>query len=124
MSEVSSNNSRIAKNTLLLYFRMFITMVVGLFTSRVILDSLGIEDYGIYNVVGGVITMFTFINSAMVSSTQRYLNFELATGNGEKLKSIFNTSLQIHALIAFTIILLGETVGLWFLMNKQAKRAT
>lgn len=97
---------------------MLFTMAVSLFTSRVILQTLGIEDYGIYNVVGGVITMFTFINSAMVSSTQRYLNFELATGNDEKLKSIFNTSLQIHALIALAIILLGETVGLWFVMNK------
>ena len=118
MSDTSANNKRIAKNTLMLYVRMLFTMAVSLFTSRVILQTLGIEDYGIYNVVGGIITMFTFINSAMVSSTQRYLNFELATGNEKKLKSIFNTSLQIHALIAFTIILLGETVGLWFLMNK------
>lgn len=118
MSDTSANNKRIAKNTLMLYVRMLFTMAVSLFTSRVILQTLGIEDYGIYNVVGGVITMFTFINSAMVSSTQRYLNFELATGNEEKLKSIFNTSLQIHALIALAIILLGETVGLWFLMNK------
>ena len=118
MSDTSANNKRIAKNTLMLYVRMLFTMAVSWFTSRVILQTLGIEDYGIYNVVGGVITMFTFINSAMVSSTQRYLNFELATGNEEKLKSIFNTSLQIHALIALTIILLGETVGLWFLMNK------
>ena len=118
MSDTSTNNKRIAKNTLMLYVRMLFTMAVSLFTSRVILQTLGIEDYGIYNVVGGVITMFTFINSAMVSSTQRYLNFELATGNDEKLKSIFNTSLQIHALIALAIILLGETVGLWFVMNK------
>lgn len=102
----------------MLYVRMLFTMAVSLFTSRVILQTLGIEDYGIYNVVGGVITMFTFINSAMVSSTQRYLNFELATGNESKLKSIFNTSLQIHALIALAIILLGETAGLWFVMNK------
>lgn len=118
MSDTSANNKRIAKNTLMLYVRMLFTMAVSLFTSRVILQTLGIEDYGIYNVVGGVITMFTFINSAMVSSTQRYLNFELATGNEEKLKSVFNTSLQIHALISIAIIILGETVGLWFLMNK------
>lgn len=118
MSETSANNKRIAKNTMMLYVRMLFTMAVSLFTSRVILQTLGIEDYGIYNVVGGVITMFTFINGAMVSSTQRYLNFELATGNVEKLKSIFNSSLQIHALIALVIILLGETVGLWFVMTK------
>lgn len=114
----SSNNKRIAKNTLLLYIRMLLTMVVSLYTSRVVLGALGVEDYGIYNVVGGVITMFTFINGAMVSSTQRYLNFELATSNADKLRSIFTTSMQIHALIALAIILLGETVGLWFLMNK------
>lgn len=118
MSDTSANNKRIAKNTLMLYVRMLFTMAVSLFTSRVVLQTLGVEDYGIQNVVGGVITMFTFINSAMVSSTQRYLNFELATGNEEKLKSIFNTSLQIHALIALVIILLGETVGLWFVLNK------
>ena len=118
MLDTSANNKRIAKNTLMLYVRMLFMMAVSLFTSRVILQILGIEDYGIYNVVGGVITMFTFINSAMISSTQRYLNFELATGNEEKLKSTFNTSLQIHALIALAIILLGETVGLWFVMNK------
>lgn len=116
-NQTSNNNKRIAKNTLMLYVRMLFTMAVSLFTSRVILQTLGIEDYGIYNVVGGVITMFTFINSAMVYSTQSYLNFELATGNEGKLKSIFNTSLQIHALIALAIILLGETLGLWFVMN-------
>ena len=118
MSDTSVNNKRIAKNTLMLYVRMLFTMCVSLFTSRVVLQTLGVEDYGINNVVGGVITMFTFINGAMVSSTQRYLNFELARGNAEKLRSVFNTSLQIHALIASAIILLGETVGLWFLKEK------
>ena len=118
MSEIQSNNKRIAKNTLFLYFRMLFTMGVSLFTSRVVLQTLGIEDFGVYNVVGGIITMFTFINSAMVSSTQRYLNYELAIGNIKRLRSVFNTSLQIHILIAVVIIILGETVGLWFLLNK------
>lgn len=118
MTEIQSNNKRIAKNTLFLYFRMLFTMGVSLFTSRVVLQALGVEDYGVYNVVGGVITMFTFITSAMVSSTQRYLNFELASGNIKRLRSVFNTSLQIHILIAVVIIILGETVGLWFLLNK------
>lgn len=118
MTEIQSNNKRIAKNTLFLYFRMLFTMGVSLFTSRVVLQALGVEDYGVYNVVGGIITMFTFINSAMVSSTQRYLNFELASGNIKRLRSVFNTSLQIHILIAVVIIILGETVGLWFLLNK------
>ena len=75
MSDTSSSNKRIAKNTLKLYIRMLFTMAVSLFTSRVVLQTLGVEDYGIQNVVGGVITMFTFINGGMVSSTQRYLNF-------------------------------------------------
>ena len=115
---VSENNKRIAKNTLMLYIRMLFVMSVSLYTSRVVLQTLGIEDYGIFNVVGGIITMFTFINGAMVSSTQRYLSFELAKENEEKLRSVFNTSLQVHALIALVIIVLGETIGLWFLMEK------
>ena len=118
MSDTSANNKRIAKNTLMLYIGMLFTMFITLLTSRVVLQTLGVEDYGIYSVVGGVITMFAFINGGMVSSTQRYLNFEIATGNAEKLRSVFNTSLQIHALIALGIIILGETVGLWFLLEK------
>ena len=81
MTDIASNNKRIAKNTLMLYVRMLFSMIVSLFTSRVVLQTLGVEDYGIFNVVGGVITMFTFINASMISSTQRYLNFELAKGN-------------------------------------------
>ena len=118
MSDTSANNKRIAKNTLMLYVRMLFSMIVSLFTSRVVLQTLGVEDYGIFNVVGGVITMFTFINASMVSSTQRYLNFELARGNSQKLRSVFNTSLQIHGIIAIAIIVLGETLGLWLVLNK------
>ena len=102
----------------MLYVRMLFTMAVSLFTSRVVLQTLGVEDYGVFNVVGGVITMFAFINGGMVSSTQRYLNFEIAKGNADRLRSVFNTALQIHALIALIIIILGETVGLWFLLEK------
>ena len=93
-------------------------MGISLFTSRVVLQTLGVEDYGISSVVGGVISMFTFINAAMVSSTQRYLNFELVRGDANQLRSVFSTSLQIHALIALAIIVLSETVGLWFLNEK------
>ena len=118
MSDTSSANKRIAKNTLVLYIRMLFTMGISLFTSRVILQTLGVEDYGISSVVGGVISMFTFINAAMVSSTQRYLNFELVRGDANQLRSVFSTSLQIHALIALAIIVLSETVGLWFLNEK------
>ena len=118
MSDTSSANKRIAKNTLVLYVRMLFTMGISLFTSRVILQTLGVEDYGISSVVGGVISMFTFINAAMVSSTQRYLNFELVRGDANQLRNVFSTSLQIHALIALAIIVLSETVGLWFLNEK------
>ena len=118
MSDTSSANKRIAKNTLVLYVRMLFTMGISLFTSRVVLQTLGVEDYGISSVVGGVISMFTFINAAMVSSTQRYLNFELVRGDANQIRSVFSTSLQIHALIALAIIVLSETVGLWFLNEK------
>jgi len=114
----SVNNKRIAKNTLLLYFRMFITMTIGLFTSRVVLNVLGVSDFGIYNVVGGVITMASFLNSAMVASTQRFISFELGKGNIERLGKIFCTSINIHAAIALISVILGETVGLWF-VNTQ-----
>ncbi len=113
------NNSRIAKNTLLLYIRMFFIMATQLYTSRVVLNTLGIEDYGIYNVVGGVIAMFGFLNTAMSTSTQRYLTFQLGKKNIEKVKKVFSTSLYIHFLIAFIVLILGETIGLWFLYNKM-----
>lgn len=118
MSDQSANNKRIAKNTLLLYVRMLFAMLVSLYTSRVILQTLGVEDYGVYNVVGGVITMFTFLNSAMSSATSRYITFEIGKGNMEQLKKVFSTALQIHAIIALLIVILGETVGLWFLVNE------
>lgn len=118
MTDQSANNKRIAKNTLMLYIRMLFTMGVTLFTSRVILQTLGVEDYGVYSVVGGIITMFAFINGGMVSATQRFLTFEIGKGNLSQLKKVFSTSLQIHAIIALVIVLLGETVGLWFLYEK------
>ena len=118
MSEISSNNKRIAKNTMMLYIRMLFTMGISLFTSRVVLQTLGVEDYGVYSVVGGIIAMFSFINGGMVSATQRYLTFEIGKGNLPQLKKVFSTSLQIHVIIALVIVLLGETVGLWFLSEK------
>lgn len=89
----SSNNKRIAKNTLLLYFRMLLMMVVTLYTSRVVLATLGVEDYGIYNVVGGVVTMFGFISGCMSTATQRYLTFELGKGRVKRLQEVFNVSI-------------------------------
>lgn len=118
-NQTSDNNKRIAKNTLLLYVRMLFMMLVSLYTSRVFLNTLGIEDYGIYNVVGGVVAMFGFINGSMSSATQRYITFALGKGDKRRLQTVFSTTLQIHILIAGIIILLGETIGLWFLYNKM-----
>lgn len=113
-STSSQNNRRIAKNTLMLYFRMILTMLVSLYTSRVILNTLGVEDYGIYNVVGGVVTMFAFFNSAMSSATQRFLSYEIGKGDFKQLRKTFNATQIIHIGIAILIFILAETVGLWF----------
>lgn len=119
MSITAEKNKRIAKNTLLLYVRMFLTMIVSLYTSRVILAVLGVEDFGIYNAVGGIVAMFGFINSSMSVSTQRYLTFELGRGDIKALNHIFSSSLIIHGLLSSLIILLSETIGLWFLYAKM-----
>ncbi|MCD8297758.1 MAG: lipopolysaccharide biosynthesis protein [Prevotella sp.] len=119
MPDISANNKRIAKNTLMLYFRLLFLMVVTLYTSRVILSTLGVEDFGIYNVVGGVVAMFGFLNTSMATSTQRYLNFELGRNNFSQLQKVFCTSLSIHTLISIIIFILAETIGLWFLYNKM-----
>lgn len=119
MPDTSQNNKRIAKNTLLLYFRMLFIMAVSLYTSRVILMTLGVEDFGIYNVVGGIVAMFGFLNSAMASSTQRYLTFELGRNDFARLQKVFSTSIAIHALISLVIVVLAETLGLWFLYHKM-----
>ncbi len=105
---------RIAQNTGLLYVRMLLTMVVGLYTSRVVLNVLGISDYGIYNVVGGIVSMLAFLNSAMTAASQRFISYELGSGNIERLKRMFSTSVNIHLLIAFIIFIGAETIGLWF----------
>lgn len=107
------------KNTILLYFRMALMMAISLFTSRVILQTLGVEDYGIYDVVGGVVILLSFINDGMTVSTLRFLTFELGTGNKQKLQNVFVTSLHIHLLISLAIVILAETLGLWFLMEKM-----
>ncbi|MGV8093752.1 MAG: lipopolysaccharide biosynthesis protein [Mangrovibacterium sp.] len=112
------SNKRIAKNTLVLYFRMILTMLVSLYTSRVVLNTLGVEDYGTYNVVGGVVTMFGFFNGAMSSATQRFLSFDLGRGDYLQLRKTFNATLIIHTVIAILVFILAETVGLWF-VNTQ-----
>lgn len=115
MSNNQVNNKRIAKNSLLLYIRTFFVMLISLYTSRVILKTLGVEDYGIYNVVGGIVAMMGLLNGAMSVATQRYLTYELGTGNEERLRKVFSTSLIIYLMLCLILLILAETVGLWFL---------
>ena len=117
-TEQNLDKRRIAKNTLLLYARMFLMILIGLYTSRVILKALGISDYGVYNVVGGMVSMFAFLNSAMVAASQRFISYELGCGDKERLNLVFCTSINIHAIIAVVIFILAETIGLWF-VNTQ-----
>ena len=119
MSQVSENSKRIAKNTLLLYFRMFFMMTVSLYTSRIILKTIGIEDYGIYNVVGGFVTMFGFLNTALSAATQRYITFSIGQGDDKNLKKVFSNCVLTHAFISLLFFILAETIGLWFLYNKM-----
>lgn len=113
-----SNSTRIAKNTIALYFRQILIMLVSLYTVRVVLATLGAEDYGIYNVVAGVVVLFSFVNSAMATSVQRYLNFCIGKNDAEKTQAVFSKSLIIHGFICLIFILLAETVGLCFLNSK------
>ena len=113
-----ANTKLIIRNTGLLYVRMIVTMLIGLFSVRIVLQALGEVDYGVYNVVAGVVTMMAFLNNALSSSTQRFLSYELETGSIARLKSIFSTSLTLYVLLCLLIIVLAETVGLWF-VNTQ-----
>ena len=112
------DNKKIAKNTIALYLRMFVLMLISLYTSRITLEYLGVEDYGIYNLVAGLITVMSFFNNAMALSVNRFLNFSLGKDDIKDTQKIFAMSLNIHILIAIIVILLGETIGLWFVNNK------
>lgn len=114
-----SDNKRIAKNTIYLYFRMILTMLIALYTSRVILEKLGVDDYGIYNAVGGIVGFLSFLNSALATGSSRFLTFELGVGDEEKLKRIFSSLLTVHIILAGIVALIAETVGLWFLYHKM-----
>ena len=119
MSNQSANNKRIAKNTILLYFRMLLTMFVSLYTSRVVLQTLGIDDYGIYNVVGGVVAMFSVLSGSLSAAISRFITFELGRNDMEKLKRVFSSAVTIQIALSLLIIILAETIGLWFLNNKM-----
>ena len=115
---MENNSRRLAKNTLLLYFRQILIMAVSLYTVRVVLATLGAEDYGIYNVVAGVVTMFGFLSGAMASSSQRYFSYDLGKKDSEHLKTTFSVTFQIYLVIAFFVAVLAETLGLWFVNTK------
>ena len=118
ISDNRSSNKRIAINTILLYIRMFVTMIVGLFTSRVVLDALGVEDFGIYNVVGGFVSMFTIVRSGLVSSTQRFITFDLGRGDKRELNRTFSTITLIYIILCIFVFIVAEFVGVWFIENK------
>jgi len=112
-------NKRVAKNTLFLYFRMFLIMAVSLYTSRVTLAVLGVEDFGIYGVTGGLVTMFSFLNGCMIEASTRFIIYESGKGDKKRINEIFNSSLAIHIFLAIVILFLCETIGVWFLHNKM-----
>lgn len=119
MIESSTNNKRIAKNTLVLYVRMLFLMVVSLYTSRVVLNALGVEDYGIYNVVGGFVATFSVLTGSLSAAISRFLTFELGKGESQKINTIFSTSVIIQIGLSAIILVVAETIGLWFLNYKM-----
>ena len=118
VATTAENNKRIAKNTLLLYFRMLLMIVINLYTSRVILQVLGVEDFGINNVVGGVITMLGFLTGSLAGASSRYITYDLGKGDIAVMKKTFGNILSIHLLLALLIIIIGETIGLWFMTTQ------
>lgn len=114
----TENDKRIAKNTIYLYGRMMLTIFVSLYTSRVILDVLGVSDYGVYNVVGGIVTILGFLNGTMSGATSRFLSYELGAGDPVKLRKTFSAALTVHAVIALVMVVLAETVGLWYVNHE------
>lgn len=116
---VADNNKRIAKNTSFLYVRLILVMCINLYVSRVILQNLGATDYGLYNVIGGLVIMFTALNGSLGSSSSRFFTVELARNDERQLNKVFNTAIAIHVTMALIVFILAETVGLWYLCNKM-----
>lgn len=119
MSQSSDNNKQIAKNTIVLYVRMFLMMAVSLYTSRIVLQALGVEDFGIYNVVGGVVVFIGFLNSTMSTASSRFITVSIASKDVRYAKDVFSNILIVNILLALLIIFFSETLGLWFLYNKM-----
>ncbi len=115
MTLISNSNKLIAKNTIFLYFRMFIMMLIALFTSRIVLDVLGATDYGLNNVIGGCVTLFSFLNTALLSATQRFLNYHLGRKDYVQANVVFCMSLNTYILLSIVVFILGEIIGVWFI---------
>ena len=115
----NENNKRLAKNTFVLYIRMIVMMAISFYTTRVILEALGVEDYGIYNIVGGLVAMFSLLSSSLSKSVSRFITFGLGKDNITELKKIFTTAINIHIILAIIVIVAIETIGVWFLYNKM-----
>lgn len=118
MANISQDNKRIVRNTLFLYIRMLFMVLVGLYTSRIILQVLGIQDFGIYNVVGGVIAMLSFLQGSLSAASSRYITYDLGKGDMKIMKMTFGNIMMIHLVLAGIVLILGETIGLWFVMEK------
>ncbi len=119
MGNNSEANKRIVKNTMLLYIRMGVMMIISFFTARITLNALGVTDYGINNVVGGLVSMFSLISSSLSSSVSRFITFGLGKGDKKELNTIFSTSVNIHIILAIIVVIAIETIGIWFLNNKM-----
>lgn len=115
----TENNKRIAKNTMFLTIRSVIVMVVYLYTSRIILNTLGVEDYGVYSVIGGFVSMFAFLNSSLSAGIQRFYNFELGSKGEHSIQGVYNSALRIQIILSIVVFVLLETIGLWYLYNKM-----
>lgn len=119
MSDISENNKRIAKNTIVLYIRMIVMMLISFYTTRVILNALGVDNYGINNVVGSLVSMFSLISGSLAGSTSRFITFGLGKDDKEELRKTFITSVNINIILAIIVVIAIETIGVWFLNNKM-----
>ena len=119
MEQNAHNTRKIAKNTLILYVRMLVLMLVGLYTSRVVLSALGENDFGIYDVVGGVVAMFTIISGSLNSAISRFITFEIGKSDPMRLNKVYSTAVTIQLILAVVVVLIAEPVGLWFVRNKM-----
>lgn len=119
MSDISLNNKRIAKNTLVLYVRMIVMMLIQLYTSRLLLEALGVDDYGIYNVVGGFVAMFSLLSGALSNAISRFLTFELGRKDMARLREVFSSAVTVQIILATVVVVLAEVVGVWFLNAKM-----